>query len=154
MQCFKQIPLTKLHTHTESHTPDWQQCFFSEASRGQTSQTASEKQRSLIWTESEVLGGMKGRTSWQQQNHRQSRWHSAEIPSETSTKLQWHFAFLHCLSTSEKLSKQKCFSISHAHSPTCSTDPKSIHSKLNLYLRPQLVSWVSRSLPYHILFTV
>lgn len=42
-------------------------------------------------------GGMKGRTSWQQQNLRQSHWHSAEIPWETSTKLQWLFSTVHPL---------------------------------------------------------
>lgn len=75
-----------------------------------------------IWMDS---GGVtKGRTSWQQRNRRQTHWHSAEIPSETSTKPQWHSAFLHCPSTSKQLSTHKRFGFSHAHSPTASRSQK------------------------------
>lgn len=86
MQCFKRMPVTKLRTYRLSVFTQvglgWY--CFTVASRGQTSNTSNEKQKSQIWME---FGGMKGRARWQQQNHRQSHWAHSWNPSATGTKL-------------------------------------------------------------------
>lgn len=93
------------HTHWLTHYRLGRH-FFTIASRGQTSHTGNEKQKSEIWME---IGGMKGRACWQQQNHRQSHWALSWNPSATGTKLRWHWTLLHYPSTSKKFEQLKCF---------------------------------------------